>query len=86
MLQDYSPNLNSADLQEFLCLWVALRAVRLDKDRKDKFVWMWEKNGCYSARSAYKAFFAGQTRAVGVKQIWRSRAPLSFLCLAGRQG
>ena len=54
---------------------MALRAVWLDEDREDKFVWMWEKNGCYSARSAYKAFFAGQTRAVGVKQIWRSRAP-----------
>ena len=74
-LRDCGPNLNAAALLEFLFLWVALRAVRLDEGVEDKFIWTWEKSGCYSARSAYRAFFAGQTKAEGVKQIWSSRAP-----------
>ncbi|KAK1661991.1 hypothetical protein QYE76_050150 [Lolium multiflorum] len=49
----------------------------LDPEREDLPLWRWSPDGCYSAKSAYGAFFAGQVRAPISDEIWLSRAPYS---------
>ena len=74
-LRDCGLNLTREALDEFFLLWEKLREVHLDPSVADPYVWKWERDRHFSSRSAYKAFFAARTRAEGVDQIWRSRAP-----------
>lgn len=73
--RDVSPNMNAQALREFLLLVDRTQNIELLDDVEDKLDWSWEGNGCFTARSAYRAFFAGRVEAAGAIQIWRSRAP-----------
>uniref|UniRef100_A0A8R7V414 Reverse transcriptase zinc-binding domain-containing protein n=1 Tax=Triticum urartu TaxID=4572 RepID=A0A8R7V414_TRIUA len=84
--QDVSPNMGPQELSEFLQL-VDRTHIRL-LNVEDKLVWASENNGRYSARSAYRVFFAGRVEANGASQIWWSRAPATckfFTWLAARE-
>ena len=60
---------------QYLHLWAAVHAVQRT-GHQDEFRWKWTASGKFSARSAYRAFFAGSTIMPGAPQIWHSFAPL----------
>ena len=76
-LRDCGPNLGHAAVPEFFCLWGILANFRLEPAQEDSFFWRWSADGEFSAKSAYRAFFAGTTVAPVSAEIWRSRAPYS---------
>ena len=56
---DIGPELTTDMLHQFLGLWQRVEDVALHEDAQDKIHWAWEKDGMFSARSAYAAKFAG---------------------------
>jgi hypothetical protein len=64
-------------LPEFFLLWQRLANVQLAPEREDVLLLRWSGDGCYSAKSAYGAFFVGQVRNILSKEIRCSRAPYS---------
>lgn len=60
----------------FCWLWskVQRQAASMSKT-SDAFCWIWSDSDCYSARSAYRAFFCGRTDMPGAAEIWSSGAP-----------
>jgi hypothetical protein len=51
----------------------------------DRFVWKWCSSGSYSASSAYIGLLAGQSTVLGVRELWKAKAPNNvwfFGCLA----
>jgi hypothetical protein len=74
-LRDCGPDLGAAALGEFFTLWQILAMVHLSPGREDTLRWCWSSDGAYSSKSAYRAFFDGQTWFPTATMIWRSRAP-----------
>jgi hypothetical protein len=72
---DVSPNMTALALQEFLMLVDRVGRTEVSVGIEDKIAWRWEGDGCFSARSAYRAFFAARTLDPAATQIWKSRAP-----------
>lgn len=66
---DVSPNMSEQELREFLRLVDRVQNIELLDVIDDKIVWNWEGNGCFSARLAYRVFFAGRVEAPGATQI-----------------
>jgi hypothetical protein len=77
-LRNCAPNLGEAALADLFLLWHMIANITLDYTREDVLVWGWMKDGCFSSKSAYDAFFAGRTRAPASEQIWKSRAPYGY--------
>lgn len=50
--------------------------VQLDPTIEDSINWSWEKDGAFSARSAYAAKFAGLELSPTASFTWKPRAPL----------
>ena len=50
--------MTAAALGKFLSLGDMLEGIQLEPNVDDSFVWVWEKDWCFSARTAYQAFFA----------------------------
>ena len=73
--RDVSPNMNTHALQEFIQLVDRLRNIQLADGIDGKVVWCWEGDGLFSARSAYRAYFAAHIESAGAMEIWKSRAP-----------
>jgi hypothetical protein len=73
---DIGPDITEAALQQFLLLWSRVVTVQLDMGTPDSITWAWEKDGMFSARSAYAARFAGLEVAPTAAFTWGSRAPL----------
>ena len=76
-LEDVGPDLGERELEEFFTLWGRMNDLQLEGGA-DRLEWRWERDGIYSAKSAYSAFFGGMTTDPTYEQIWRSRAPLSM--------
>lgn len=47
-------------ISQFLMVWNAVCPIQLSPSTGDRLVWRWTGEQCYSARSAYHAFFLGQ--------------------------
>ena len=62
-------------LCDYLRVWELLQSVNLPPLQPDRFVWRWSSSGAYSVSSTYRAFFAGSTRLLGAKELWRTKAP-----------
>lgn len=62
-------------LLEYVRLWTMVRDVQLQPLQADRFVWRWTADGQYTARSAYRAFFAGWRTMAGAKELWHAPAP-----------
>ncbi|XP_066374650.1 uncharacterized protein [Miscanthus floridulus] len=62
-------------LCDYLRVWELLRSITLQPLQPDRFVWRWSSSGRYSVSSTYRAFFAGSTRLLGAKELWRAKAP-----------
>lgn len=73
---DIGPDLAAEALQEFLSLWTRLTDVELSEEVEDSMRWAWEKDGKFSARSAYAARFMGLEVSPTAAFTWKSRAPL----------
>jgi uncharacterized protein involved in response to NO len=63
--------------------------VILNPEVEDKLIWRWDSSRIYSAASAYKALFLGQTSILGAKKVWKAKAPnkcrfFAWLALLGR--
>lgn len=72
---------------QFLELWQAIRGTPPLSAEVDNFRWKLTANGCYTARSAYVAYFHGNTQADYAENLWSSWAPLKeklFMWLALR--
>lgn len=85
---DIEGRLEDVSILEFLRLWDTLQPIQLSQDEIDSVLWQWEPSGCYSAKSAYRAFFVGSIGFPCAKAIWKARAPLKckiFLWLAIRR-
>jgi hypothetical protein len=65
-LRDCGPDLGEAALAEFFILWQVLAVVQLTPGQEDRLRWCWFRDGVYSAKSAYGAFFAGRARYAAV--------------------
>ena len=53
--RDIGPDMDEHALAQFLELWPRVESVRLYDHIPDKLTWSWEKDGDFSARSAYAA-------------------------------
>ena len=67
-----SPNMNTQALRQLVD---QLRNIQLADGIDGKFVWCWEGDGLFSARSAYRAHFAARIESAGAMEIRKSRAP-----------
>lgn len=71
-------------LVQYIYLWTWLSQTTLS-DASDLLTWPWTPNDAYSAKSCYKALFAGSMIETYWKLTWKSWAPLRvkiFLWLA----
>ena len=73
--QDMSPDMGTQALFEFMALVDLTQHVELRPGIEDAIAWTWESSGTFSARSAYRAHFAGRIESAGAVQVWRCRAP-----------
>ena len=64
MWRDVTPNMSARAIDEFLTLVDRVWSVELADGVKDKIVWIWEGDGLFSARSAYRAHFVGWTEEI----------------------
>lgn len=64
-------------LREFMLPRDKLEGIQ-DNDAKDCLVWAWEKDGDFSAKSAYQKLFGGCQRWPSACTIWRSKE--SMIC------
>jgi hypothetical protein len=60
-------------LAQFLELAGIITTVQLEEGTADSVKWCLTPNSCYSARSAYHAFFFGRIKFSGVKELWSGR-------------
>ena len=61
-------------LLDYLRIWGIVQEVHLDEGVQDRLVWRWTSDGNYSATSAYRALFAGSSRPLGAKELWKVNA------------
>jgi hypothetical protein len=57
------------------CVMERIQAINLEETAPDRFVWKWSSTNQYSASSAYRAFFIGQTGILGAKELHKVRVP-----------
>lgn len=73
---DVGPSVDAETLQQYLLVWPTVAAIELDGHVQDSIVWSSEKEGQFSAKSAYDAKFAGMEVSPMAIFTWKSRAPL----------
>ncbi|GJN27929.1 hypothetical protein PR202_gb15995 [Eleusine coracana subsp. coracana] len=61
-------------IRELLRLWDCLMGITLTEE-EDQHTWRFEASGCYSSKSAYKAYFNGAVSFEPWQRIWKSWAP-----------
>jgi hypothetical protein len=84
-VRDFKPPLSLVGLQQYL-MWDMVNEVVL-KDGDDIHSWRHETSGIYSAKSSYKALFAGSIAFEPWKRLWKSWAPqMQVLLMAGNSG
>ena len=73
-------------IREFLQLWDCVQGFQLN-GLEDRHIWKFEPGGCYSSKSAYRAYFQGPVTFEPWRRLWKSWAPNKckvFLWLAIR--
>ena len=84
--RDIQGGLSLAGIRESLQLWDCLLEIILT-DQEDRHTWRLDASGCYSSKSAYKAFFYGAVTFEPWRRLWKTWAPAKckmFLWLAIR--
>ncbi len=62
-------------ISQFLLVWDAVVPTQLSPGVEDHLVWRWTGDQCYSARSAYQAFFLGQHSFACADLLWHAKGP-----------
>jgi hypothetical protein len=68
-IMNISGSLSVSALVQYVSVWTSMQDIQLDQGRQDKFIWKWTSNQQYSASSAYRAFFLGQSSLPGAKEL-----------------
>lgn len=68
--------MDAATLLHLLDVWLIVETVHLDAHQQGQIAWSWEKDGLFSARSAYAAKFAALEASPMAAFTWTSQAPL----------
>lgn len=73
-VSDIQGGLSRVGIGEFLRLWDCVREIDLN-DQEDRHIWKLEASGCYSSKSAYRAYFVGSVtfepgRRLYIIYIW----------------
>jgi hypothetical protein len=66
---DITGSLSITALVHYVSVWTSMQEIQLDQGREDRFIWKWSSNQQYSASSAYRAFFHGQSSIPGAKEL-----------------
>jgi len=66
--------LNWIGIIEYLQLWDCVQGFQLS-EQEDKHIWNLEAGGCYSSKSAYRAYFFGSIPFEPWRRLWKSWAP-----------
>ncbi|GJN09731.1 hypothetical protein PR202_ga27762 [Eleusine coracana subsp. coracana] len=72
--QDVQGSLLMEGTIQLFRLWDCLMNIDLN-DNDDQHVWRLDASGCYSAKSAYKAYFRGAITFEPWTRVWKSWAP-----------
>jgi hypothetical protein len=62
-------------LCDYVVVWGKVQGVVFDDAVSDRFIWRWTADGCYTASSAYRAFFTAMASMCGAAELWKARAP-----------
>jgi hypothetical protein len=86
---DITGSLSALAIPQYLALWERSEGFHHDVSVPDRFCWKWTASGQYSASSAYRAFFLGQSGILGARELRKTRAPppckfFVWLALLGR--
>jgi hypothetical protein len=84
--RDIQGGLSWVGIGEYLQLWDYLIEIALT-DQEDRHIWRLDASGCYSSKSAYKAYFFGAVTFEPWRRLWKTWAPAKckmFLWLAIR--
>jgi hypothetical protein len=84
--RDIQGGLSWVGIGEYLQLWDCLIEIALT-DQEDRHSWRLDASGCYSSKSAYKAYFFGAVTFEPWRRLWKTWAPAKckmFLWLAIR--
>lgn len=73
-VNDIQGGLSWQSIMEFLKLWDCVQDIVLS-EHEDQHIWRLESDGCYSSKSAYRAFFEESAIFEPLKRIWKSWAP-----------
>jgi hypothetical protein len=62
------------ELRDFIMIAYIVDSVTLDPSQPDSISWLWTTDGCYSAKSAYRAQFIGSYPRFSSNKVWRASA------------
>jgi hypothetical protein len=74
-ISDITGSLSVTALAQYVSIWETLKGLQLAQELEDKFIWEWSSNQRYSASSAYKASFLGQSSLPCAKELSKIAAP-----------
>lgn len=74
-IRDITAPMTIMALAQYLELWPNLQAIELLDGVADRITWRWTSTGQYTAKSAYRMFFAGSTKLAGENILWKTWAP-----------
>jgi hypothetical protein len=67
-------------LVQNVLLYQQLQVIQLSPGVANQLDWRWSVNEVYSSRSTYAALFMGQAAVLGVKELWKTKAPNKCRC------
>ena len=73
---DIAGQLDTDELAQFVRLWDILIEIHLEPGYEDKPIWSWNREGVYTASSAYTMLCMGGIRFQAYAGIWKCWAPL----------
>ena len=81
-IRDLNSGLSVPAIMQYLSLWSIMSTFHLQPEVEDVFQWIWTANKCFTAKSAYLAFFEGRTIWPWHESIWECKAPLKYKIFA----
>lgn len=88
-IKDLKGQMTMTAFAQYLELWPLIQGIQLNPGTEDVICWRWTSLHQYTAKSAYRMFFAGSVPFSEAKLIWKSWAPpkvkfFLYLAMHGR--